>query len=219
MVSGRKAFFSAAVLIVLALVTAAADVHAQSPQFSAEVTSRMATGQVFWLFKIFVRGDQMRVEVFDKKSKILSIHLLDSHKNTTLRMIPEQHVYVEDPGVGEMVLALHVNHPDNACLDGEEKARELAKKNPQVNQKPVTCRKIGPESINGRDTVKYEATYTNYKGQPVKGVSWVDRKIGFFIRMEGAGITTEITNIQETSQASSLFELPAGYHKYEAGKR
>ena len=77
-----------------------------------------------------------------------------------------------------------------------------------------TCKRIGPERVNGRSTVKYEAT--SPKGEHVTG--WIDPKLKFLVKTESAqGRGMELRNIQEGPQQASLFEVPAGYQKMDMG--
>jgi hypothetical protein len=68
------------------------------------------------------------------------------------------------------------------------------------------CSKIGGETIEGRDTVKYanvskgETTYV-----------WLDTKLHFPVKWRGPVSSSELRNIHEAPQPAELFEIPAGY--------
>ncbi len=70
---------------------------------------------------------------------------------------------------------------------------------------------MGNEQVNGRSTVKYEGT--DSKGE--KGSVWLDSKVRFPIKWQGKDGSGELQNIQEGPQPASLFEIPAGYNKFE----
>jgi hypothetical protein len=76
-----------------------------------------------------------------------------------------------------------------------------------------SCRKVGDESVNGRNAVKYEAT--NSKGET--GHFWLDPKLRFPVKWDGKNNAGELRNIQEGTQSASLFEIPSGYTKMDMG--
>jgi hypothetical protein len=70
------------------------------------------------------------------------------------------------------------------------------------------CEKVGSETINGRETVKYQN-----KGavEPTAATVWIDRALKFVIRWEGGGKGAELRNIKEGQQAADLFSVPQDY--------
>jgi hypothetical protein len=76
-----------------------------------------------------------------------------------------------------------------------------------------SCTKVGSDSLNGRSTVKYEGV--SAKGE--KSFVWVDTKLHCVVKMDGTDGGMELRNIQEGSQPASLFEIPAGYTKFDMG--
>ncbi len=92
---------------------------------------------------------------------------------------------------------------DNACTDW------LKLKDNQGG----TCHKVGSETVNGRSTVKYEGT--NAKGEA--GAMWLDSKLRFPVKWDGKNGGGELQNIKEGPQPASLFEIPAGYKKFDMG--
>ncbi len=76
-----------------------------------------------------------------------------------------------------------------------------------------SCHKVGNETVNGRNTVKYETT--NASGD-VKHF-WLDPKLRFPVKWDGKNNGGELRNIQEGPQPASLFEIPAGFTKMDMG--
>lgn len=70
--------------------------------------------------------------------------------------------------------------------------------------------------VNGRSTDKWE--FTDRKGVG-SHTAWVDQKLGFPIRTQHRdGMTMELTNINEGPQPASVFQVPAGYEKFDLGR-
>ena len=46
---------------------------------------------------------------------------------------------------------------------------------------------------------------------------WVDTKLHCVVKTDGAAGSIELRNIKEGSQPASLFEIPAGYTKFDMG--
>ncbi len=96
-------------------------------------------------------------------------------------------------------------------------------------------RLIGKETLNGRDTEKWEITQTRQqtqqrqqrqpspqqrqpgsqqRPQTTRSLQWYDPQLDLAIREEyPGGYVRELINIQVGPQAASLFELPEGYTK------
>jgi len=82
---------------------------------------------------------------------------------------------------------------------------------------------VGREIVNGMETTKYKSVYKNKDGK-FGGFTWfTDDNIavkGFMIsETKGAKerMTFEITKLERGPQDASLFEIPAGYQKFDMG--
>jgi len=75
----------------------------------------------------------------------------------------------------------------------------------------LTCKKVGPETVNGRACDKWE-TIDKKNGR--LGSVCVDRELHFPISTHNTnGTTFEYVNIKAGPQPSSVFEIPDGYRK------
>jgi hypothetical protein len=90
---------------------------------------------------------------------------------------------------------------ENACAD-------WLKLSPN---KGGTCHKVGHETVNGRETIKYEGT--NSKGET--STVWLDSKVRFPVKWQGKNDGGELRNIQEGPQPASLFDPPSDYKKMD----
>jgi hypothetical protein len=176
--------------------------------FSADIAS-LKPGDHMGLTKMFVSGNKVRMEGEGMMAGGAAIYDLDQHKYYML--MPQRQMYVEF-GQRMPLRTFAFWRPtdvNNACPEWKNLAEQLNTRN-----KIGTCRKVGNDTVNGRSAVEYEGTSTDGK----KGRGWVDSKLRWLIKYaddQGGGM--EFRNIQEGSQPSSLFEIPAGYQKMDMG--
>jgi hypothetical protein len=85
--------------------------------------------------------------------------------------------------------------------------------NPCANQPDITCKKIGMETVSGRNCDHWEITDKNGKVINV----WVDPKLHFPVKTVSNDATILLTNIKEGQPDSSLFKIPPDFHKMEMG--
>ena len=187
---------------LLVLLLAASLSFAQS-EFSAEVfDTQKAEPQA----KIYFGKDKIRFES-GKHEQGGGAVIMDLTNQTSTVIMDQQHMYMEMPV--QMAARRNPNRffrigdVDYACSDW------LA----QPWNKGGTCHKGGTETVNGRSTVNYEGT----KAQGESGAFWLDPKLQFPEKWQGKNGGGELRNIQEGSQPSRLFEIPAGYTKFDMG--
>lgn len=175
-------------------------------EFSAEIYNLEKTGAPKEA-KIYFAKDKVRIEpTANGQSRGGSVIInLTTQTNTVL--MDQQHMYMEMPvqmqqGQGKVVYNFfRTGDADNACSDWAQLPRN----------KGGNCHKIGSDTVNGRSTVKYEATNANGDS----GTFWIDPKLRFPVKWQGKNSDGELRNIQEGSQPASLFEVPAGYTKFD----
>ena len=72
------------------------------------------------------------------------------------------------------------------------------------------------ETINKRNTEKWQRTLSRPDGQSVKSYQWYDTKLKIAIKEELAGgFSRELKNIKVSSQPEKLFSVPAGYMRID----
>jgi Domain of unknown function (DUF4412) len=137
--------------------------------------------------KVFVKGQKFRME--PKGQPTYSIMRQD--KQVVWMVMPDQKSYMEmKPNPSQQPRT-------------EEKVRG-----------EVSRKLLGPETIDGHPTQKYEVTYTE-GGKTDKMFQWMATDIKFPVKMAAVdgSWTMEYRNINTGTQADSLFELPSGYKK------
>ncbi|HEY8670748.1 MAG TPA: hypothetical protein VIL63_07910 [Terriglobales bacterium] len=163
--------------------------------------------------KIYVTKTKVRIE--DANSMSMGAMIIDMDNRVTDFVMPQRHMYIESASSQPMPMSPNIFQffraadPEDACSHWEKIARDR-------NHPDYKCRKVGDETVNGRDTVKYEGTSSKQSGTDYV---WIDKKIDFPVKWQQASEKSgELRNIQTGPQAGSLFEIPAGYQKMDASQ-
>jgi hypothetical protein len=196
------------------LVLSLACAHAQ--EFSADlVQSKQGSDNERPPTHINVGNNKIRMETERPGASDPGAFIIDGTNNSTIILIPQRKMYIQSTeedrsrqGFQSLTAFMRPADPNNACPQWEAAMAKIKSDN-----KITGCRKLGPDVVNGRSAVKYEGTSS--KGE--KGYIWVDPKLRFFLKWEGKDGSGELRNIKEGSQPASLFEVPAGYTKFDMG--
>lgn len=142
-------------------------------EFSAESVNLGPKGKTVTT-KLFVGKDGTRRE-FNHESKQV-IEIVNRSKEVAWMLFPDDKTYLErsiGPPPGSKTAA----KPDTA--------------NPCAGApKSVSCRKLGMESINGREAVKLEIV-SSRQGRTMRTVQWIDQERGIPIKQEFPGGSSE----------------------------
>jgi hypothetical protein len=205
-------------LLIVPLALAAALIvalgrPAAAQQFSADLVNTDDGGAAGKSQKIYVADGKVRMEGGGIKGGAL---LADGAAKTAIMLIPEKKIYVDMARMAGMVQIFMPLNPNDPCPQWQEMAKSAGRNNPGAGDDGAwTCKRIGPDTVNGRSAIKYEAV--SPKGEQNNG--WVDPKLKFLIKSQNAqGRGMELRNIQEGPQQASLFEIPAGYQKVDMGQ-
>jgi hypothetical protein len=157
--------------------------------------------------KMYFAKDKVRFESVQKDPRSGGTVIINLSTQTTTVLMNQQHMYMDlTPQMAAQRSAYNFFHTGNveaACSDWAQLAQN----------KGGSCHKVGSDTVNGRSTVKYETTNANGDS----GTVWLDPKLRFPVKWQGKNSGWELQNIQEGSQAASLFEVPAGYTKFDMG--
>jgi len=173
-------------------------------EFSAEVYNNQKNDNP--QAKIYFGKDKIRFEASKKDPRGGGALIMNLATQTSTVIMDQQRMYMELPA--QMASQRNAYHffrtgdADNACADWMA----------QSWNKGGTCHKVGIETVNGRSCVRYDGT--NARGET--GSVWLDPKLRFPVKWLGKnGESGELRNIQEGSQPSSLFDIPADYKKFD----
>ena len=158
--------------------------------------------------KVYFGKDKMRFDAKDdSEARGGGAVIFDLSKENWVVLMAKQHMYMEMPSKmmenRGMFAFFKSGDVENACSDWLKLERN----------KGGTCHKVGSETVNGRNTVKYEGTNSSGETSSV----WLDSKLRFPVKWQGKNDGGEMRNIQEGPQPASLFEIPAGYTKMDMG--
>jgi outer membrane lipoprotein-sorting protein len=154
--------------------------------------------------KLYFGGGKVRMEMNAMGHQ--SIMISDPQRKVSYMLMPEQHMYMEmSTAMAAQARGKKPGAPDWHMYDPT---------NPCSNEAETTCQRLGPGTTDGRLCDKWLFTHKGGNTQTV----WIDQKTGIPIRSESSdGNVMELTNINQGSQSSSLFEVPAGYTKLDMG--
>jgi hypothetical protein len=190
---------------VIVVLLAASFALAQT-EFSAEMVDTQkpdhpTTG------KMFFAKDKVRFESAKKDPRGGGEVIINLTTQTVTVLMDQMHMYMEmssqSPSSRMSYGFFRTGDVEAACSDWMQLAQN----------KGNSCHKVGSDTVNGRSTVKYEATNANGE----TGDVWLDPKLRFPVKWQGKNAGWELRNIQEGSQPASLFEIPAGYTKMDMG--
>ena len=174
--------------------------------FSADVVNLSAGSNTFHT-RIFSTKGKLRFQGEDRSGRTNSIMIVNLGDRTSIVLMPQQKQYIESdrpqiPGQG--VTFFQAKDVEDACADWKAMAHAANGK----------CKKIGHETVNGRDAVRYDVATGAGKPGPV----WIDVKLHFPVKWQGASASGELRTIKEEAQAAELFQVPTGYTKRALGK-
>jgi hypothetical protein len=180
---------------------------ARAVQFSADLIATNAAGKPHaQRGKIFVANGDVRIEAPDSPG---GFFIVQGDRSAAFLVRPAQRLYMDAAQSSILTQILVPVDPNDPCHQWQVMATiaGAAAKGGQWR-----CERIGPEKIDGRDTVEYRAT--SPQNQVNNG--WIDRQLGFPIRFTMAdGTRIDLANIRHGPQAASLFEIPADYRKFD----
>ena len=165
--------------------------------YSADMVSRM--GQIKIKGKVYVGRDRWRMDIFDPTGKKM-ITITRADKGVSYVLMPEDKTYMESPmrgAEGQMMM-------------------DLSKKLPGE----IERKKLGKEKVSGILCDKYkivsEIPTPMGKTEAITAYIWISMDgIPVKSQIADGSASSTLTNIKRGAQPASLFEIPAGYKKWE----
>lgn len=168
------------------------DIGQIKTSFSAD--AKLETEDMTTMTHIYYKPGMVRDEINMNGQEMVTIHRFDLNK---VWMLMGQGMYMEvDPDKG-------------------------SKQAPQY--KLISREVVGPEEVNGIPTTKYKSIYESPEGK-FGGFTWFTKDniaVKAFMVQQTNGekhrVKFEFQNLKRGAQADSLFEIPAGYRKFQMG--
>jgi hypothetical protein len=187
------------ITLVAALVLALMSTTTQAQQFSANVVyldtnikgrADASAGAAHPTSKLYVNGDKIRLETNGLTGTVL---LTDRQEHTAVALQPGRKFF--EPLASGPSQYFRVENSDDACPTWQG-----------IADQKIVCEKVGPETVNGRETVKYQNK--NVSETAITAV-WIDKTLKFVIKWQSAGTGAELRNIKEEKLAADLFAVPS----------
>lgn len=175
------------------------------PQFSADMkmtNQHMPDGMTG---KLFFDAGKMRMDMQMAAGRgpmggnVSMIH--NGATKTSYMLMNDEKMYMEMKSNGRMGRGPRM--PDVRHYTG----------NPCETEEGMTCKKVGEETVNGRDCEKWE--FTSASDPSKNHTAWIDKKLHIPVKNVSAESTFELSNIKEGAQDKKLFEVPSDYQKFD----
>ena len=188
---------------ILPLLTAAAFAQFAQDGFSADMYNSQNGRPLALEGKIYMATNKVRID--SQQPQAHGVVIIDMATRTNIILMPERKMYVEMPETQSFQRQAYdffrPSDVNNACVDWQQLPMNRG----------LVCRKLGNETVNGRNTVKYEGTKP---GQGV-GYVWFDPVLRFPLKWQDRNQFGELRNLNVGSQPAGLFQVPPGYQKMQ----
>jgi hypothetical protein len=200
---------------LLLLVTLTA-VRAQAFEGVIEFTKTM--GPVVTNYKYYVKGDHIRIEEISSRGDVQGIMLVDTRDRTVTALSPDRKLYMDVPN-----MRLPKEVETEVKKTGEMKDLAGYKCEKWVVKSPTEDRSITYWVANDEFSFFIPLLETlNRKDEQavffleIKDAKGVFPMLGVENKMDGAEVSKlEATKVTKGVQKATLFEIPAGFNKFE----
>jgi len=176
------------------------------------------TGPVLTTYKYYVKGDRVRIEEISARGDVQGIMLVDTRDKTVTAISPERKLYMDVPN---MRLPKDVQTTVQKTSEMKDMAGYKCEK--WIVKSPVEDRIltywVAADEFNF--FVPLLETLNRKDEQAVFFLEIKDNKgvfpmLGIEQKLDGAEVSRlEVTKVVKGEQKGSLFEIPAGFNKFE----
>jgi hypothetical protein len=195
--------FGVALTLLMASVSAAPPA---SHQFSADIVSRDATGQVTASARLYVADRRVRIETTEASA---GFFLIDGATDTALFVRPAQRVFMDakrSTPLTQIFVPVDSNHPCRAWQASAQKADV-----PGAGGNWY-CARIDAASIGRHPTLEYDVISPDR----TQSRRWIDPQLAFPIKVRVAdGTTIALEHLRMEPQPASLFAVPPSFNKLD----
>jgi hypothetical protein len=192
-------------LLALAGLLLCGRAGAQAQQFSADLVTVQGDGTVAPAGKLRVSSDKVRIETPEFAD---GYFLVDGAKPAAFFVRPAARTFMEARQSSRLTRVFVQVDPEDPCRTWQAMARVAG----IVDQEDWRCERVGEQWIDGHRAIGYRAVLP--KGRELVG--WIDPVHKFPLRTSHEdGVTVTAQNIRDEPQPAQLFEIPAGFRKFD----
>jgi len=203
-------------LLGLSLLVSATSLAAQP--FEGIIEFSKTTGPVVTTYRYFVKGERIRIEEISARGEVQGIMLVDTRDKTVTAISPERKLYMDVPNM-RLPKDVEVQVQKTAELKdiAGYKCEKWLVKSPKEDRQLTYWVAADEfsffipllETLNRKDE---QAVFF----LQVKDNKGVFPMLGVEQKMDGAEVSRlEVTKVTKGVQKPSLFEIPAGFNKFE----
>jgi hypothetical protein len=180
---------------------------AQAQQFSADLVATGVDGTATApAGKVRVLNDKVRIETPDFAD---GFFLIDGANRAAYFVRPADRIFMDARQSSRLTQMFVAVDPGDPCRQWQIMAKLAGAADAGD---PWRCERVGEETLDGRRATAYRAITP--AGRDFVG--WIDPDLKFPLRIKLAdGATIAVQNIQEGPQSAALFEIPAGFGKFD----
>jgi hypothetical protein len=204
--------------LTLAGTTLAATLALNAQSFEGVIEFTKTTGPVVTNYKYYVKGDHVRIEEISARGDVQGIMLVDNHDRTVTALSPDRKLYMDVP---------------NMRLPKDVKA-DVKKTGEMKDMAGYKCEKWVVKSPSEDRILTYWVAQDAFDFfiPMLETLNRKDEQAVFFLKIDGAkgvfpmlGVEQktdgsevsrlEVTRVSRGTQKADLFEIPAGFTKFE----
>jgi hypothetical protein len=179
---------------------------AQAQQFSADLVAIGGAAAATSAGKLRVFDGKVRIETPDHAD---GFFLVDAANHAAYFARPAQRVFMEARQSSRLTRLFVLVDPLDPCPQWQSMAKLAGA---AEADEAWRCERVGEEVIDGRHAAAYRAILPSGK----HFVGWIEPGLKFPLRIEmDDGATIAVRNIKEGPQPEGLFEIPAGFRKFD----
>ena len=211
-------FYRSIGLIAALAATSLVTTSIQAQSFEGVVEFTKTTGPVVTTYRYFVKGERIRIEEIGARGEVQGIMLVDTRDKTVTAISPERKLYMDVPN---MRLPKDVEVQVQKTSDLKDiagyKCEKWLVKSPKEDRQITYWVAADDfdffvpllETLNRKDE---QAVFF----LQVKDNGGVFPMLGIEQKTDGAEVSRlEVSKVTKAAQKPALFEIPAGYNKFE----
>lgn len=200
----------------IALLCLGTGLNAQS--FEGVIEFTKTTGPVVTTYRYHVKGDYIRIEEVNSRGDVQGIMLVDTRDKTVTALSPERKLYMDVPNMRlpKEVETLVQKTSEMKEFAGYKCEKWVVK---STKEDRVLTYWVAADEFNFfiplLETLNRKDEQAVFFLQ-IKDAKGVFPMLGIEQKTDGAEVSRlEVTKVTKGAQKASLFEIPAGYNKFE----